>query len=254
MNKKTKKIILTILSILLFSSWLSHFLADGYFFSISPSNKNIAMGTVYVINHHGSLAYINYNQQLFLNVTEDAFFILFALTIFLGIRWKLMHRSFDEEAQLYNQRYGENNEKKILHTNRKSAEKKPYIGPRHTVLALASLFCLFIGFNEIGHRLLIETEGTIISFKYINHSPTYIILGSNGIEKKYIIGPTDSSLPKNIANGTHIKKDKYKLTWQKNGALVNDFPLTVYLGACVLGFLLAFWAAFQWRLNRPNRI
>jgi hypothetical protein len=107
-----------------------------------------------------------------------------------------------------------------------------YIGPRHTFLAIAALFWIFFGLNEITQRLLIEVNGTIISSQTTTGNrpvTTYIILGPAG------------------------KKATYELSWEKNGKTINDFPITFYLGACAIGIMLGVWSYKQWLLNRLNK-
>jgi hypothetical protein len=131
-----------------------------------------------------------------------------------------------------------------------------YIGPRHTFLAIAALFWIFFGLNEITQRLLIEVNGTIISSQTTTGNrpvTTYIILGPAGKTSTYIAGPTDHSLQRRLPKGTNIKKATYELSWEKNGKTINDFPITFYLGACAIGIMLGVWSYKQWLLNRLNK-
>jgi len=130
-----------------------------------------------------------------------------------------------------------------------------YFGPNHTFLAIAASLCFLFGANEIVQRVLIDIEGTIISSQTTtgNRPVTiYVVRRPDGSEQQYIAGPTDKSLPRRLPEGTRISKLKYHLAWDMNGQLVNDFPLFFYAGACGLGAMLAYWALFQWRLNRPT--
>jgi hypothetical protein len=130
-----------------------------------------------------------------------------------------------------------------------------YIGPRHSFLAIASLLCFLFGTNEIVQRLLIEVDGTIISSQTTtgNRPDTmYVVRASDGSEHQYVAGATDQSLPRRLPEGTHITKKKYELTWERNGQIVNDFPLYFYVSACGMGVMLAYWAFLQWRLNRQK--
>jgi hypothetical protein len=138
-----------------------------------------------------------------------------------------------------------------------AATGRLYFGPHHWYLATGAVLVFLFGANEIIQRLLIEVDGTIISSETTTGnrpSTTYVIRGSDGSQRLYIAGPTDQSLPRRLPQGTHVSKRRYELPWRQNGQLVNDFPLYFYVGACGLGGMLAYWAFFQWRLNRPNRI
>lgn len=134
---------------------------------------------------------------------------------------------------------------------------RPYFGPNHRLLAIAAVLCFLFGANEIVQRLLIEVDGTVIASQTStgNRPATaYVVRHPDGSEQLYIAGPTDHSLPRRLPEGTRISKLKYHLAWKLNGRIVNDFPLYFYLGACGLGILLAYWALFQWRLNRPRDV
>jgi hypothetical protein len=132
-----------------------------------------------------------------------------------------------------------------------------YIGPNHWWLAVAGTLSLLFGASEIGQRLLIDVEGTVISSRTTtgNRPGTYyVIRGENGKEFQYVAGATDMSLPRRLPEGTNIKKKKFELSWQLNGNTVKDFPLNFYLGACGIGLMLGYWGFFQWRLNRSKKL
>ncbi len=130
-----------------------------------------------------------------------------------------------------------------------------YFGPHHSFLAIAALLCFLFGANEIVLRLLIEAEGIVVSSETSSGNrpaTTYLLLRSDGTQQEYVSGPTDHSLPRRLPVGTHISKQRYSLAWKQNGQVVNDFPVYFYVGACVLGAMLGYWAFFQWRINRPD--
>jgi hypothetical protein len=133
--------------------------------------------------------------------------------------------------------------------------QKLYFGRSHSFLAIAALLCFLSGANEIAQRLLIEVDGIVISSQTSagnRPATTYAILTANGSQHQYVAGATDQSLPRRLPEGTRISKRKYDLSWEQNGQRINDFPLYFYLGACGIGGMLAYWAFFQWRLNRPK--
>ena len=131
--------------------------------------------------------------------------------------------------------------------------KSPYIGPHHWWLATAAVFCFLFSSNEILQRALIEVNGRIVSSQTTsgNRPATYyVVRGSDGVDREYVAGATDSSLPRRLPVGTDIKKHKYELSWQKNQAIVVDFPLYFYMGIYGIAFALFYWGFAQWRLNR----
>ncbi len=136
-----------------------------------------------------------------------------------------------------------------------AATGKLYFGPNHLFLAVAALLLFLFGANEIVQRLLIEADGIIISSQTTTGNrpiTVYALRGADGSQHQYIAGPTDRSLPRRLPEGIHISKKKYDLVWERNGRIVDDFPLNFYLGACGLGGMLAYWAFLQWQLNRPK--
>lgn len=129
----------------------------------------------------------------------------------------------------------------------------PYIGPHHWWLATAADLCFLFSSNEILQRALIRVEGSIVS----SQTPTgnrpvtyYIVRGADGVNREYVAGATDSSLPRGLPVGTYIKKEKYKLSWQENQNIIADFPLYFYMGIYGIALALAYWSFAQWRLNR----
>ena len=135
------------------------------------------------------------------------------------------------------------------------ATQKLYFGPSHSFLAVAALLCFLFGANEIVQRLLIELDGIVISSQTSTgnrQATTYVFRSTDGGQHQYVAGPTDQSLPRRLPVGTRITKRKYDLGWERDGQRVNDFPLYFYVGACGIGGMLAYWAFFQWRLNRPE--
>jgi hypothetical protein len=132
-------------------------------------------------------------------------------------------------------------------------EQSLYIGPHHWWLATVAVLCFLFSSNEILQRALIQVEGTIVSSQTTtgNRPATYYVLhGADGVNREYVSGATDSSLPRRLSVGTYIKKDKYKLSWQKNQNTIIDFPLYFYMAVYGVALALAYWSYSQWSLNR----
>jgi len=136
-----------------------------------------------------------------------------------------------------------------------TAAGRTYFGPKHSFLAVAAGLCIFFGANEIGQRMLIEIDGTIVSSQTTpgpRRVTTYVLRSADGQRREYVAGATDRSLPRDLPVGTHVSKHRYELSWRLNERKVDDFPVWFYLGACLVGAALAYFAFAQWQLNRPK--
>jgi hypothetical protein len=78
---------------------------------------------------------------------------------------------------------------------------------------------------------------------------------SNGSSVGYAAGPSDHCLRRWLPIGTSIEKQKWHLTYQIDGQLIDDFPLRFYIGAFVVAAFLGFiWLARSFETRRaPNR-
>ena len=132
------------------------------------------------------------------------------------------------------------------------------INPRIPIIFLFSLF-VFWGFRyqTVWPFLNLELEGVVISSKDIpstgvpRYVTDYIIRSSNGQNHTYVAGATDASLPRSMAVGTQIKKQRWSLYYERNGQWYS-FPFVFYsilltgaLGCVVyalLGTLLFLWS------------
>jgi len=113
---------------------------------------------------------------------------------------------------------------------------------------------LIFGLNTIAERAAIVVDGTIVSretqCEQDNKSrctTTYTLQSPRSQFKSYFGAQSnDQSLPLYFPDGTKIRKQKGKLSYEINGREVNDFPLIFYLLCALIGTALVFgsFAAF----------
>ena len=129
--------------------------------------------------------------------------------------------------------------------------------PNYRAMGMFAAWKMFMGLYEIAGRLLIEVEGTIVSSQTTTgYRPVtyHLIQRSDGQLCKYVAGPTDLSLPRRMPAGTYIKKKKYEPSYVRDGKLVQDFPLPIYLAVLFGGMMLAWHSYSMSRLKWPPSI
>jgi hypothetical protein len=104
-------------------------------------------------------------------------------------------------------------------------------------------------------RYFLEIEGVVVESKTTSPprpATYYQIMGFDKIVRQYIAGPTDKSLPRQMPIGTHIKKIKHQLWWERDKVRVDDFTLPGPVTITALGFMLMFWSVSQWHIRRSE--
>ena len=116
--------------------------------------------------------------------------------------------------------------------------KKPgAINP--VALLLFSVWILWaFGIETVYARLKLELDGVVISAR----QSEYILRGPRGDTFHYVAGPTDASLPRSMPVGTHLKKLRWHLNYERNGQQVNDFPVFFYLGFLGIAVVCIGWS------------
>jgi hypothetical protein len=123
---------------------------------------------------------------------------------------------------------------------------------RWWVLALFAGWTLYIAVSGIVGRLLISVDGRIVSSNTaegIRPVTAYTIQAPHG-ESSYIAGPTDDSLPRRMPIGTYIRKNKYDLSYSKDGKIINDFPLGFHLLWLGISTICAWKSVSWWKASR----
>ena len=111
------------------------------------------------------------------------------------------------------------------------------INPR-TFLRIWFLFVMPIlvlwgfGFETVGERLRTQVAGVVVSSKDVlvsgRRGTEYVVRGSDGQDQFYAAGATDASLPRSMPVGTHLKKERWHLYYERDGRRVDDFPIVFY--------------------------
>jgi hypothetical protein len=130
------------------------------------------------------------------------------------------------------------------------------------VLFLSALWIFWaFGYETLADRLMTQVEGTVISAHDIpftggrRYRTEYILRGNDGRDRLYIAGSVDGSLPRSMPRGTHIKKQRWQLSYERNGQRVDDFSLLFHGLILALGLGCLYWSFYLWRREtqtQPN--
>jgi hypothetical protein len=99
-----------------------------------------------------------------------------------------------------------------------------------TIFFLLALWIVWWGgYENLWKHLMTDVEGTVVSaqdipsrFAPTEHATGYQLRGPVGWTFQYVAGTTDASLPSNIPVGSYIKKQRWHLSYKKDGEQVND--------------------------------
>jgi hypothetical protein len=115
-------------------------------------------------------------------------------------------------------------------------------------------------FWVFGHTALqyltIQVNGTVISSNDIPEkgAPRYIteyaIRGPSGETTSYIAGPTDGSLPRSMPVGTTLRKQSWQVSYERDGQVIIDFPVSFYVGICIVALALMILSVSMWLRGR----
>ena len=88
------------------------------------------------------------------------------------------------------------------------------------------------GYDTVGERLRTHLAGVVVSRKDVlvsgRRGTEYVVRGSDGQDQFYAAGATDASLPRSMPVGTHLKKERWHLYYERDGRRVDDFPMVFY--------------------------
>ena len=115
------------------------------------------------------------------------------------------------------------------------------LGANPRIFFLLALWILWGSGYKMLWNLRTEVEGTVISAKDIpwplasgQHATEYLFRSPGGQTFPYVARPTDPSLPGSIAVGTYIKKQRWHLSYNKDGKQINDFGILFYAGSLTI--------------------
>jgi hypothetical protein len=130
-------------------------------------------------------------------------------------------------------------------------------GPNPIVLLLFGLWILWgFGFETVAARLNMQVEGVVTAAHDIpeergpRYTTEYILRGSDGQDLVYVAGPTDASLPRSMPVGTHLKKQRWRLYYERNEQRVDDFPVFFYQVTLGIALVCVAWSVVLWRARR----
>ena len=95
---------------------------------------------------------------------------------------------------------------------------------RATGFILFGLFILWgFGWETVGRRLWTAVDGVIVASRDVpskgapRYSTEYTVRGADGHEHVFWAGPTDGSLARSMPVGTHIRKLRWHLGYERDG-------------------------------------
>jgi hypothetical protein len=137
---------------------------------------------------------------------------------------------------------------------------KTVFAPNPLVPLVFALWILWgFGLETVARRLEIQLDGVVVSSRDVpsKGAPRYVteyqLRGNDGQDDSYVAGPTDASLPRSLPTGTHLTKRLWHLDYQKDGVIVNDFPVSFYSITLSIAFACLFWSFFLWRDRRRSK-
>jgi hypothetical protein len=121
---------------------------------------------------------------------------------------------------------------------------------RSAIFILFGLWILWgFGWNTVEERLRIEIDGIIVASRDVpsagapRYATEYTVRFADGRERVYWAGATDASLPRGMPVGTHIRKERWHLDYERDGR-TEGFPYIFYsitlgiaLGSLVWGIV-----------------
>jgi hypothetical protein len=140
----------------------------------------------------------------------------------------------------------------------KNGEKIYYSNIASAVLIFIALgFTLWSFFQTFGARLWNKINGIIVESQDLpitgasRYITRYVVLQENGRRMTYIADPViHAGLPVSMPVGTKIYKQRWCLSWERNGETINDFPILFYALLLTIAIGLILLDAFEWRQMR----
>ena len=112
------------------------------------------------------------------------------------------------------------------------------------------VFGLFIlwgfGWDTVGRRLRTAVDGVIVASRDVpskgapRYATEYTVRGADGHEQVFWAGPTDGSLPRSIPVGTHVRKMRWHLGYERDGR-TEGFPYVSYSLVLGIAVSLVLW-------------
>jgi hypothetical protein len=118
---------------------------------------------------------------------------------------------------------------------------------------LFALIMMWTTLPAVWSRLVTHVNGIVISSRDIpatnapRYATDYTLRGPDGQTYRYLAGPTDASLPRSMPIGTSLKKQRWRLDYERDGRRVGDFGVLFYGLFLALAIGCLAWSA---RLRR----
>src|SRR4029453_1988587 len=118
---------------------------------------------------------------------------------------------------------------------------------------MATMFIVFgpfilwgFGWETVGRRLRTTVHGVIVASRDVpstgapRYATEYTVRGADGKEQLFWAGPTNGSLPRSMPVGTHIRKERWHLEYERDGR-PQGFPYIFYSSVLGVAVSLVVW-------------
>ena len=136
--------------------------------------------------------------------------------------------------------------------------RKARFRPNPVVLAVWSLWMLWVALSPVWSRLNTELDGVVISAQDIppsrgpRYATKYSLRGRDGHTSEYFAGATGDSLPRSMPVGTYLKKPKWTIYYDRNGRRFDSGPPWLSVLEACFGIWCLVWSI--WTILREKRM
>ena len=125
-----------------------------------------------------------------------------------------------------------------------------------SVLIFLGIFILWgFGWETVGVRLRVEVDGVVIASRDVpstgapRYATEYTVRNADGKEQVFWAGATDGSLARSMPVGTRIRKERWRLDYERDGQQ-EGFPYLFYGLILSIGLGIFARGIFIWLSQR----
>lgn len=132
------------------------------------------------------------------------------------------------------------------------------IKPHPAILLVWALWVLWIAASTTWYRLELRLDGEVTASRDIpptrgpRYATGYTLRAKDGQEQDYVAGATSDSLPRSMPVGTYLRKQRWQLSYERNGQKVDDYGLWFPGVLICIAISALVWSAKIWRAERDG--